>query len=354
MRKIKMMIFIIIILLIGTIISNKDNVTYAIEDNLASVVMKQSKGTTWSSGVNGVYNTKYTKEDGTTIGSDYRYIGSSVNNYVKFNDDLYQIIGVFDENTHGKTGEQLVKLIRAKILGGYSWGVYNNAIKNGNYSNYQNDWTGKQYTTPSNLNILLNEYFYNKTSSSNTYGECSDWTYYYSSNNYKSKNCSPIVGYGIKKSLRNYIETVIWHLNGYSGSDLISNNFYLCERGMYTNCTSSNNGGGSPLTTAKIGLMYPSDYMYASGYKASNSTLTGYSYLNGSQNWLFRGYEWLITPYYNTNYYVYYISNRAYVYNGTSYSGYGIRPTFYLKEEVYVTGGNGTIDNPYTIACDNC
>ena len=352
---ITIVIIVLVVLMVGIITSNKDNVTYAAGDALASVVIAQSKGTTWSSGASGVYNTIYTKEDGTTIGSDYRYIGGSVNNYVKFNDDLYQIIGVFDENTHGKTGEQLVKLIRAKILGAYSWGVVNNAIKDGSYSNYYNDWTGKQYTTPANTNILLNEYFYNKTSSSTTYGECNNWTYFYIDNDSKTTDCSTIVGDGIKENLRDYIETTTWHLNGYNGNGLTSNNFYLCERGMYTNCTSANSGAADTSTSAKIGLMYVSDYMYASGYKANTSTTTGSSSYNGSQNWMFKGIEWTITPNYSNANLVFIVYSDGSVSYSNSIDGFGVRPTFYLKSNVYITGtGDGSFSNPYTIACDDC
>ena len=148
-----------------------------------------------------------------------------------------------------------------------------------------------------------------------------------------------------------YIETVTWHLNGYSGIGLTSTHCYLCERGLYTNCTSANNGAGDTSTTAKIGLMYVSDYMYASGYKASSSTETGSSYYNGSQNWMFKGCEWTITPYYSKDHTVFF------VYSGGTVSslymtsfGYGARPTFYLKSNVYVTGGDGSFEHPYTIS----
>ena len=347
---ITIIIIVLVVFIVGIITSKKDNITYAVGDTLADTVIAQSKGTTWSSGASGVYNTIYTKEDSSTIGSDYRYIGANVNNYVKFNNDMYQIIGVFDENTHGVSGQKLVKLIRARILGSFAWGVVNTDASSGTYLNYYNDWTGKQYTTPANLNILLNEYFYNKTNTSSTYGSCNNWTYFYSGNDYKTQDCNTLVGYGIDSSLQNYIETVTWHLNGYDSNGLTSNNFYLCERGIYTNCTSANSGAGDTSTTAKIGLMYVSDYMYASGYKNSSSTLTGSSSYNGSQNWMFKGCEWTITPYYPVADRAFLVNSGGAVYYSFSYNGFGARPTFYLKSNVYVTGGNGTFDNPYTIS----
>lgn len=346
----KVIIFICIIMLImlaiilSTLLS-KDNKTYAIGDTLADTVIAQSKGDTWDAGDSGVYYTN---------NHEYRYIGANVNNYVSFNDDLYRIIGVFDSNSHGQDGKMLVKLIRSRILGGYSWGVYNSTSISGEYSNYGNDWTGTITGVKANLNILLNEYFYNKINVSNTYGTCDTWTYFRNNINYRIDSCSDIIGYGINETLSNLIEDSIWYLYGYHGDSLSREGFYMCERGQYEGCTNENLGGYSSSINAKIGLMYVSDYLYASGYYGSNSTTISNSNSFGSQNWLYNGYEWTITPKPNSINRVFYIDRVGNIYNNFSYFGFGIRPTFYLKSSVYVTGGTGTFDDPYTISCDDC
>jgi len=344
----------LIVIITFVITTSNNNITYSVSYSLKDTVIRQNKGSSWESGANGVYNTIYTKEDGTTIGNDYRYIGANPNNYVSFNNDLYQIIGVFDENTHGVEGKQLVKIIRSKLLGGYSWGISNSSLKSGNYSNDSNDWTGLEYNTPASVNVLLNQYFYNKINISDTHGECSEWTYYLRYDNHKTFNCSAIVGNGIEEHLRNYIQTATFYLNGYNSIELTANDFYLCERGLYTNCTSSNNGGGDEKVVTNIALMYPSDYLYATGYNASDTNITGSYQFIGSQNWLFKGQEWLITPKYDTANFVNYISAIGKISSRESFYAHGIRPTFYLKEDVYVTGGTGTFDNPYTLDCDTC
>ena len=262
------LIFAIVIVVIVVVFLNKKNRTYAIGDTLVDVVISQSKGDAWNAGDSGVYYTN---------NHEYRYIGANVNNYVSFNNDLYRIIGVFDSNSHGQDGKMLVKLIRNRILGAYSWGNYNSSADSGTYSNYGNDWTGGTTGVKANLNVLLNDYFYNKTDTSSTYGNCSTWTYYYNNTNYRTNDCSDIVGYGIDPSLQNYIEDATWYLYGYSSNSLSKQNFYLCERGQYDGCTSANSGAYATSTTAKIGLMYVSDYMYASGYFNSTSTTTGSS-----------------------------------------------------------------------------
>ena len=353
----KIVISILTVLLISIIILfiySIDN-TKADVKTLSQTVIDLSKGNTYTAGNgNGVYYTN---------SHEYRYVGGEVNNYVSFNNDLYRIIGVFDSNSTGKSAN-LVKLIRARQLTSVSWGVYNASPNYTTYSGFNNNWDGldSNGTTtngtgiPSGAYVLLNEFFLNPNATS-TYGKCKDWTYGSSNNVYKSKNCSIINGYGIKtETLRNYIEPVTWYLYGYTGSGISKANFYKCERNSYTDCTSANKGAYSGAATASIGLMYVSDYMYASGYVASNDTSTNgnnSNYVN--LNWLYNGTEWTITPRGNSNNRVYNVAATGYI-NSSTYAdyGYAIRPTFYLKEQVYVTGGNGSFHNPYTIACDNC
>ena len=315
----------------------------------ADTIMELSKGDTWPADLtdSGVYATNsYTASDGTTKYHDYRYIGANVNNYVKFNNDLYRIIGVFDENSHGIEGQYLVKLIMASPIGGYSWGIYNSSNTSGTYSNYKNDWTGKATGVKANLNVLFNEYFINRTNTSSTYGACSNWTYFYSNTNYRTNDCTDIVGYGIDSKLTSYIEDATWYLYG-SGTSQSKQNWYLCERGG-NSCTSSGPSTGDTSVTSKVGLMYLSDYLYASGYYASTDTSTqGQSYF-GNKNWLYKGYEWTLTPYASDTAYVWYVYS-GHANSTASYYPFGSRPAFYLKSDVKISGGFGTYNNPYIL-----
>ena len=318
-----------------------------IKENAAKLIMSQSKGNGWEAGAEGLYATNsYTASDGTTKYHDYRYVGVDPNNYVWFNNDMYQIIGVFDENSHGKTGQYLVKLIMANPLGAFSWGIYNSSNTSSTYSSYKSDWTGTTTGVKANLNVLFNEYFANRTNTSSTYGSCTSWTYFNTNTNYRTNDCSDIVGYGLTSSTLNSIETTTWYLYG-SGSDQSKQNWYLCERGG-NSCTSANSGSYSTTTSSKIGLMYLSDYLYASGYYSSSDTTTQDNSYYGNKNWLYKGTEWLLTPNASTDVYVmntYIGSNYSY----TTYISFSARPTFYLKSTVSVTGGDGTFDNPYIV-----
>ena len=315
----------------------------------AETIMSLSKGDSWPADLtdSGVYATNsYTASDGTTKYHDYRYIGANVNNYVKFNNDLYRIIGVFDENSHGVTGKYLVKLIAANHIGGNTWGAYNTDSSTGTYSGSSNDWTGKSIATKANLNILLNEYFYNKTNTSSTYGSCSNWTYYIGNTNHHTNDCSDIVGYGIDPKYSGYIENATWYLYG---SDNMQNkpNWYRCERGG-NSCTTSGPNTGDASVTSKMGLMYLSDYLYASGYYSSTDTSIGEKLYYGNKNWLYKGYEWTQTPYASGATSVWYVWLGNADSNGATIH-YNWRPSLYLKSDIKISGGYGTYNNPYIL-----
>ena len=312
----------------------------------SEIVMNLSQGDSWEPGASGVYATNsYTDETtGETKYHDYRYIGANVNNYVSFNNDLYRIIGVFDDNSHGVKdsegkGKYLVKLISANLLGAYAYGVQNDV--SGNYSTSSNDFT------IGNMNTLLNDNFYNKKIEG-----CDKLTYYYNQTDYRTNDCSDIVGYGLGETSRNYIENVTWYLYGYD-SYSHKQDYYTCERGG-NGCTGANGvtEENKVKIQNKIGLMYVSDYLYASGYYASADTTDNSSGYYGNKNWLFKGVEWMITPISTSSSGAFYVDNYGNVNANYECRGYGARPTFYLISSVYMTGGNGSFDNPYTIAME--
>ena len=137
--------------------------------------------------------------------------------------------------------------------------------------------------------------------------------------------------------------------------------FYNCERGITTgdatkdsNCNTGITGTADATVNAKIGLMYLSDYAYASGNIACGNTPLMNNEYEGARNWLYKGKEWTITPRSDSATHVFLINYNGFVINEYTLFAFNIRPTFYLKSSVYVTGGNGSFSNPYTIACDDC
>ena len=306
-------------------IANSDFECYYLGNLTTSNVIKVTyrKDSTGSSGTDnvvfylqgGTYN-----ENIQTISAGIRYEGKNPNNYIWFNNEYWRIIGVFDSASHGQNGKNLVKIIRAEVLGYLVW----------DKSDY-NDWT------TSSLNSLLNGAYYNAQ-------DGTDSGYCYGDGKKLSTNCD-YTKKGIQFGYREMIANVTWHLGGYSGSDATAEALYKYERG--TTVLS----GNSTSTTEYIGLMYPSDYGYSvlAGSCARTTNLGSYNSATcAGQSWLYgKGSEWTLTHHSSYSSDVFLLDMTT----GVSAAGYGhgSRPVLYLDESVYKIDGNGSLDSPYII-----
>ena len=199
-------------------------------------------------------------------GNNIRYIGANPSNYVYFNCsdyanltadtcELWRIIGVFNNVTKGDgSKENLVKIIRADSLGYYAWSKEYDDFKYG-----KSDWP------TSALNYLLNSGYDNESIGGSLYwnaksGQClSDYNHF--------EYCD-FASSGLKNDItRNIIENVVWNLGGAS-EYCTPSEFYVKERG--TKVAS----GHATTWTGKIGLMYLSDYGYATIGSSSVSRTT--------------------------------------------------------------------------------
>ena len=91
--------------------------------------------------------------------NNLRYIGADPDNYVLFNDELWRIIGIFSEDTHGVAGTELIKIIRDESIGNYSWDNKPSGTGSSTSGQGSNDWSD------STLQVVLNEgVYYNRTS----------------------------------------------------------------------------------------------------------------------------------------------------------------------------------------------
>ena len=253
----------------------------------------------------------------------YRYEGKDPNNYVWFNNELWRIIGVFDENSHGQSGQNLVKIIRADSIGGLAW-----------HKSNTNDWTA------ASLMNLLNGAYLN--SENGTGGE---YCYGYSTS-VPAGNCD-YTETGINDTYRPMIENVTWYLGGHSTQSATAEAFYGYERGTTVS------SGRPTETTGYIGLMYPSDYGYSVLSSSCARTTNLGSYNNATcagQSWMYgQGYEWTITPYSSSSSYVFTVYNYGSLSSYSALFGYAARPVLYLDSSVYVIDGTGTQSDPYII-----
>ena len=255
-----------------------------------------------------------------------RYIGANPSNYIYFNCSDYnnqsdstcekwRIIGVFNNVTKSDgTKENLVKIIRDESIGNIAWD-----------SNSVNDWSTA--TLQQNLN---------------------SGTYYTTT----LKN----------DTTRNAIEEVVWNLGGTdnhysSASNGLASHWYGYERGttVYS--------GRPTKWTGKIGLMYPSDYGYATSggttkdraaclakellyWDSSDfSDCKGNYYLYNSSL-----YQWTLAPCSAYAYYVYSVGRDGIVTRGSaSYPDDAVRPALFLKSNIQVDKGTGAKSDPYRL-----
>ena len=269
----------------------------------------------------------------------YRYEGANPNNYICLDNQksgscvnsslLFRIIGLFDEDTSSdgtsSSGtKKLLKIIDTNNYGGTSGKYWNSAGTN--------NWSTASLKTELNdpyLRTLLDTI-------------------------------------GVNSKLNDAIVKAKWHLGGASSS----NSDTLTAEGIYTEerNTSAIYSGNPSSIYAQVGLMYPSDYGYATvGGTTTNragcreKAVYDYDTADCKNNdWLFTSQssfvnsgEWLLSPCSSYSNVAAYLNSSGYVGLSAGSVGSGlfaVRPTFYLDSSVLkIVGGTGTSDNAYRI-----
>ncbi len=274
-----------------------------------------------------------------------RYEGADPNNYICLDSNkegacsssslLFRIIGLFDEeySLDGTTSagtKKLLKILDTNNYGGTSGKKWNSEV--------ENNWSTASLKTELNgtyLTVLLG------------------------TSNVNSK-------------LSGGITITKWHLGGGYGDNnygvMTAQKWYEVERPPYSTSGNAQNiySGNPEYVYEKIGLMYPSDYGYATTgenttNKSSCRTLTLGNWGDcGKNNWIFNSgisnkSEWVISPFYSS------ITAMRINIGGSLGAGgtlddwvvvyeYSVRPTFYLDSSILkIVGGTGTSTDPYHI-----
>ena len=277
------------------------------------------------------------KFDG-TADNNLRYIGADPNNYVSFNNELWRIIGVFNNIDDG-TGkkETRLKIIRDEPIGTYSWDNKASGTGSSTSSNGSNDWSD------SALQIVLNEgAYWNRTSE-----ECP------SGQNGATTSCD-FTNTGLTEEAKSMISNAKWNLGGLSSSSNIPLNFYTSERGteVYS---------GRPTEwIGSIGLMYASDYGYATSGGSTtdretclDTELSDWDDYDDCFNndWLYTGsYQWTLTPRSSTSYALFIVHSIGGVSINNASGRIDVSPAIYLSSNVKISGGEGTESSPYELS----
>ena len=274
-----------------------------------------------------------------------RYEGADPNNYICLDSNkegacsssslLFRIIGLFEEeySTDGTTSagtKKLLKILDTNNYGGTSGKKWNSEV--------ENNWSTASLKTELNGTYL---------------------TALLGTSNVNSK-------------LSGGITITKWHLGGGYGDNnygvMTAQKWYEVERPPYSTSGNAQNiySGNPEYVYEKIGLMYPSDYGYATTgenttNKSSCRTLTLGNWGDcGKNNWIFNSgisnkYEWVISPFYSS------ITAMRINIGGSLGAGgtlddwvvvyeYSVRPTFYLDSSILkIVGGTGTSTDPYHI-----
>ena len=277
-----------------------------------------------------------------------RYEGADPENYICLDNKtggacsdsslLFRIIGLFDEDTSndGTTSAGTKKLL--KILDTNNYGGTSGKYWSGSSSNQSNNWS------TSSLKTELNDLYLRTLLATS----------------------------GVNSKLNDAIVTSKWHLGGGSSSNyqtLTAEGIYKEERN-----TSAIYSGNPSSIYANVGLMYPSDYGYATvgGTTTSKANCrakelynwdsSSYSdcknndwvYKSQSISWGSNKSEWLISPYYAGSSGAARLNSSGYVDfsgDGVGVNRFAVRPTFYLDSSVLkiVGTGDGTKDNAYRV-----
>ena len=272
----------------------------------------------------------------TTNNTELRYRGSNPNNYVTFNDEVagWRIVGVFDGR---------VKLVRKDSLGIYSWDS-SLSDSNSNGGCGINQWGETGTYEGADLKTELNGDYLNSSLSSNT-------TWYNGNNNKKTATFDK--SKVLKASAQELIDDAVWYTGGVPSNNPVTlADAYAAERGTQGKMCTLGNACNDTVErttswTGKVGLIYISDYAYASGYTscAQNMMIVG----DCNNNWM-ASYGFTITPlpnswsaYFTWNAYEHYVS---YYY---SYTTSPVHPSVYLIPDIQVKG-TGTVGDPFIFA----
>ena len=335
--------------------------------------------------------TTLAKNDTTNFASDdpgknIRYTGANPDNYIYFNCSDYanqsdstcekwRIIGVFNNMTKADgSKENLIKIIRDDSLGNLLWDSKQNGVGSSTADWGSNDWTDSQ------LMMMLNpiDYLKNGYTNSNDIISYNNQEIYSKMGSYYNgtKGCQPasiasgstftcteidFTSNGLKNAdTRNAIETVVWNLGGTasysSSSNGLASHWYSYERGTKVH-------SGRPTTwIGKIGLMYPSDYGYAtSGGSTSDRQACLakelYSWDSSSvsdcknNDYLFKlSYsQWTLAPDSSSAYSVFSVFANGWASYVNADYAYGVRPAAFLKFNISIMAGTGTSSEPYQL-----
>ncbi len=305
---------------------------------------------------------EYSSLEECTSGSLYKYnckVGIKKGTSI-----LWRIIGIMKDIDDG-TGkkEDRLKIIRSNKIGNYSWDTSASNV-NGGYG--VNEWS------QADTMKLLNPGYESESVGGSLYWDNKSGMCYDDMEN-ASSNCN-FTSIGIKDGMKKLIGDAVWNTGASTSPYFTTKDFYQYERGtklgkIYSETWYSNDKVTRTTTwTGKIGLMYPSDYGYATGGGDNADRTTCLS--RNLRRWIVYDYydpfphsnecianDWMPEVGYTmTPYVIESKSGNAYSVfsNVASSTGYSsstgqIYPTAYLLSKVGIKDGIGSSSDPFVL-----
>ena len=281
-----------------------------------------------------LYHHDGTLTNGINDGS-YRYAGANPNNYVCFGsnestcptDNLYRIIGVFGNN---------VKLIK------YDYANSNLLGTDGDYKT--STYSKSEYSSYKGNLTTINTYTWNNSTNKNTWSE--------SLLNKTNLNANFVTNIGEKWVQK--IATTTWKVGGNTFVNIMNVIPATEYQNEVVNPVTMNTTDNKTEYTAKIGLMYISDYGFAAEPSAWTLNMNRYDNTTAtSTNWMYMGLsEWTLSRLADTSEDgdAFGVLGTGDVHNTLVYGGYfGVRPSFNLESSTTYVSGEGTQNSPIII-----
>ena len=313
------------------------------QPTLAEYIKSQYTGT---QGENNIYYHDSDLANGAGDNS-YRYAGANPNNFVCFGsdtspcptDNLYRIIGVFGENYHGVTGKQLVKLIK------YDYMTTDELGTDGDYSQTYKEWgMDSTYKGTYGDGERIGVYYWN-------YKATGSATNTWSTSLLNKTNLNTNFINNIGTTWANKIATVTWKVGGNTWANIGTKTSSVAYTNEITNPVTTNTTDNATTYSAKIGLMYVSDYGFAASPDAWTLTMSSYNNTTATNNnWMYMGlYEWTISRCADRSDLAFLVYGDGRVSNHNVGYDYGVRASFNLESSVSYVSGSGSMSDPIVI-----
>ena len=313
------------------------------QPTLAEYIKSQYTGT---QGENNIYYHDSDLANGAGDNS-YRYAGANPNNFVCFGsdtspcptDNLYRIIGVFGENYHGVTGKQLVKLIK------YDYMTTDELGTDGDYSQTYKEWgMDSTYKGTYGDGERIGVYYWN-------YKATNSATNTWSTSLLNKTNLNTNFINNIGTTWANKIATVTWKVGGNTWANIGAKTSSVAYTNEITNPVTTNTTDNATTYSAKIGLMYVSDYGFAASPDAWTLTMSSYNNTTATNNnWMYMGlYEWTISRNAGGSDIAFSVYSGGGVDNGYVGNYDGVRASFNLESSVSYVSGSGSMSDPIVI-----